>query len=473
VTTRRPSLGLRLTILFALASTIVLAAAGSAFYLSIDRHFVHEDALVLAGKVELLRNLASRVRSSSDLAVLGDRLDDALVGHGDLALNVASPDGTRIYADPAMPMSGPSIAGGRAAVVEGLPIESIEVGGHRYRVTTATLATRLDTMPVLNATLAMNVDHHAMFMDQVRDTTALAVVLAVIVAAILGWLASRVGLAPLRAFAQLTSRTSAERLDARIDVANLPRELAPLGRSFNAMLQRLADSFGRLQEFSADLAHELRTPIAALTTQAEVAVSRTRSAEELRDVLYSAIEEYERLTRMISDMLFLARSDHGLLTPRHDAVDLAAEVRTLFEFYDALAESKGVRLELQGAATIEGDTLMIRRALSNLLSNAIRHASTGTAVTIAIDDDAGSADIVCRVSNVGDEIPAAALERIFDRFYRIDPSRERSSEGAGLGLAITRSIIEAHRGTIEASALTGVTCFTITLPRAHDHLPGA
>ena len=155
--------------------------------------------------------------------------------------------------------------------------------------------------------------------------------------------------------------------------------------AFNDMLSRLEGSFRRLVEFSSDLAHELRTPINNLMTQTQVVLSRPRSADNYRETLYSNLEEYERLARTISDMLFLAKADHGMLVPRWESVDLAVQVRQLFEFYEALADSQGIGLTLSGEGLALGDPLMLRRALGNLLSNAIRHTPRGGTIEMRID----------------------------------------------------------------------------------------
>ncbi len=229
------------------------------------------------------------------------------------------------------------------------------------------------------------------------------------------------------------------------------------------MPARPEDSFRRLSDFSADLAHELRTPISNLMTETQVALAKARSADQYREVLYSNLEEYERLARMIADMLFLVKADNRVIVPSSEMVDLAAEARALFGFYEAFAEEKGVRLVLAGIGAVRGDRLMIRRALSNLLSNAIRHTPLDGAVKVRIDRR-DSGDIELSVENPGEAIEPEHLPRLFDRFYRVDPSRQKAGEGAGLGLAITKSIIEAHKGTIQASSSHGLTRFAITIP---------
>ena len=211
------------------------------------------------------------------------------------------------------------------------------------------------------------------------------------------------------------------------------------------MLARLEDSFRRLSDFSSDLAHELQTPLSNVMTQTQVALSRPRSADEYREVLYSSLEECDRLARTIADMLFLAKADHGQIVPRAEPIDLVDEVRELFEFYDALVEDRDVRLSCTGEGRLGGDRLMIRRALSNLLSNAIAHTPAGGRVEVLLDAD-GPGLTTIRVRNEGETIPPEHLPRLFDRFYRVDPARERATGGAGLGLAITKSIVTAHGG---------------------------
>jgi two-component system heavy metal sensor histidine kinase CusS len=318
-------------------------------------------------------------------------------------------------------------------------------------------------MPRLDGELVMNVDHHQQFMARVRDSTAVSLLLGALASVFLGWIAARIGMAPVRALSVLSSRISAKRLSERIDVNRMPTELAQLGESFNAMLARLEDSFRRLNEFSSDLAHELRTPISALMTQSQVALSRSRSADEYREVIYSAMEEYDRLARMITDMLFLAQADHGLLVPNREPVDLRREILDLYDFYDALVESKGVTLSVVGTGVVRGDRIMIRRALSNLLSNAIRHAAPGTAVTTAIESGDDGV-VTLAITNEGEEISSEHLPKLFERFYRVDASRERLSDGAGLGLSITKTIVSAHAGTISVNSGSGITRFKIHFP---------
>jgi two-component system heavy metal sensor histidine kinase CusS len=266
-------------------------------------------------------------------------------------------------------------------------------------------------------------------------------------------------------------------------------EVAELAATLNDMLARLEDSFRRLSELSSDLAHELRTPLSNLMTQTQVGLSRARSADDYREVLANNSEELERLARMVSDMLFLAKSEHGLAQPVREAVDLHAMARQVLSFYEALAAERrlGLALQVDGDAVVPGDRNQLLRALTNLVSNAIRHASAGSRVNVLIGPPpratapasggtkaqqprsptipAGHGRIVrMSVCNHGEVVPPEVLARMFDRFYRGDSSRRHDTEGAGLGLAIVRSIAVSHGAGVGASCDAGLTCVFIDLP---------
>ena len=226
----------------------------------------------------------------------------------------------------------------------------------------------------------------------------------------------------------------------------------------------MEDVFTRQSNFSADIAHEIRTPITNLVTQTEIALSQSRSQQELEEVLYSNLEEFSRMSRMVSDMLFLAQADNNQLIPEQRELDLAEEVHKVFEFFEAWAEEKAVALRFDGSpCRVIGDPLMLRRAISNLLSNAIRYTPAGQAVTIALSESAETVRLV--VENPGTPIAAEHLPRLFDRFYRVDPSRQRKGEGSGIGLAIVKSIVSAHHGSVAAQSDLRSTRFIVVLPK--------
>ena len=236
-----------------------------------------------------------------------------------------------------------------------------------------------------------------------------------------------------------------------------------MAHAFNAMLERLDASFQRLSAFSADIAHELRTPLSNLLTHTQVTLTRPRDIDAYREALHSNLEELQWMAQLVNDMLYLAKADHGLLTPRREPLDLAHEVEALLEFYALLAEESQIQLTHEGSGQLAGDRSMLRRALSNLLDNALRYTPAGGEIKVRMVPAADRLRIT--VENSGPGIPAALLPSLFDRFYRADPARrEGSSEHAGLGLAITQSIIRAHGGQITCESQAGMTRFVIELP---------
>lgn len=200
--------------------------------------------------------------------------------------------------------------------------------------------------------------------------------------------------------------------------------------------------------------------------QSQVALSQARSTEQYQDVIASNLEEFDRLARMIADMLFLAKADNGLMVAGREKIDLAEEIERLAEFFGLFAEDRGVAIDTTGEGSVIGDRIMLQRAIANLLSNAITHTAPGGKVLIRLVKEGTLQRI--EIANPGKAIPSEQLERIFDRFYRLDPARGTALDGVGLGLAITKSIVEAHKGHIEVTSDNHATVFAITLPIAFE-----
>jgi two-component system heavy metal sensor histidine kinase CusS len=467
------SLTTRLALLFALLTAtlllVVVLVQGSA----VEGHMRELDDHELTGKVTLIKNVLHDAEPSASLS---RRLDDAFIGHDMLAVVLRDAEGRVVYA------LRPEFFGERQLAADSVldvtttwekgGEKSGEKGAERGRDESSkqylgleTLVEALDSRsrPTrLRALVGLDVSHHLRFLEEVRKRLWIDIFFAAIIAALFAWFAAHRGLAPLRRVTATARGLSAGRLGERLPERDAPNEVRDLVIAFNGMLERLESSFRRLSDFSADIAHELRTPVSNLMTQTEVALSHSRSPDEYRDVLASNLEEYERIARMVSDMLFLAQAENGHLLHSSEAVNLADEVRALIDFYEALAEEKGVQIVLTGEAKLTADRSMMRRALSNLLSNALRHTPSGSIVEISITRQGCLAMLA--VKNHGDTIPSDQLTRIFERFHRASPERHRHGEGAGLGLAITRSIVETHGGRIEVRSDAGVTTFTLHLP---------
>jgi two-component system heavy metal sensor histidine kinase CusS len=449
----------RLILLFSLLSSAVLLALGWAVSVAIERHFVELDHHALSGKVELARELVSRVDDAAALERVDEPLADAFVGHHDLVIQLADGDGRLRYRSAAITFPPALTALPRDD--RQLPTVEWQSEGRRFRGVSARIAPAIPGAAPLTVAVAIDVGHHDDFIAAFQRSLALYVLLAALLMALAAWWATRRGLAPLRLIRSRAAAVTASRLGERLPAEAVPAELAELVGELNAMLARLEDAFQRLSQFSSDLAHELRTPIANLMMQTQVALSQPRDSATYRDILASNAEEFERLSLMISDMLFLAKADHGLVLPNAEALALEDEIAGLFEFFDALAEDRGVALVARGAGRIAGDRLMVRRALSNLLSNALRYTPRGGTVRVSIEIAGGA--VVVTVANPGPPIPEQELGRIFERFHRVDPARAHGA-GAGLGLAITQAIVAAHRGSIHARSEAGETAFVLRFP---------
>ena len=455
------SLSLRLTLLFATASTTVILVLGYLIGAAVEEHFVEQDMEILGRKLDLTRKALGKVGSVQDLDAIPQVIDDALVGHGGLAIVVIAPDETVLFATSDVDFPHALFARPMRADAT-RPLVWKSARGIPFRGVTVEMVTGLPGAKPARVAVATDISHHEHFMMAFRRTLWSFVFFASLLTGFLGWLAVRSGLSPLRVMRQRAEGITAQGLDARLTVESVPVELAELALSLNRMLARLEDSFRRLSDFSSDLAHEFRTPVSNLLTQSQVMLSRPRSIEEYRDVLVSNVEEYERLSRMIADMLFIAKADDGRIVPAREPLDLARLVSGLVEAHRPVAEEKQVAVECSGIGWMNGDSLMIRRAVSNLLSNAIRHAPAGGRVEVAVRSSQASG-VSIEVSNTGEMIPTEHLPRLFDRFFRADPSRSGEGGQSGLGLAIVKSIVEAHGGEVSVLSRSGSTTFCLRL----------
>ncbi len=276
------------------------------------------------------------------------------------------------------------------------------------------------------------------------------------------WITHR-GLSPLIKFNKTASLITTRDLTHRISTDNLPQELSELAKTINFMLNRLNDGVQQLSQFSDDLSHELRSPISNLLGMAQVTLSRERPSEEYKTALECCIEELERVSRIVSDMLFLAQADHSASSIPFDYIFLEKEAVRVIDLFSIAAEEKQLHLNVDGAGIILGDRIMIQRAIYNLVSNAIEHSPTHSNVRLAIE--ARRNKVSLSVINSGEEIPAQHLPHLFERFYRVDQSRSRVEGGTGLGLAIVRSIMSLHGGTAEVSSTPeGTTNFSLNFP---------
>jgi heavy metal sensor kinase len=301
-------------------------------------------------------------------------------------------------------------------------------------------------------------------LDRLRLALLLGVPFALLLAGGGGWLLAGRALEPVDRITRLARSITATDLTKRI---NLERqdELGRLAGTFDDMIDRLERAFQEQRQLTADVSHELRSPLTVLEAQTTLALRRQRSAEEYRHVLASTQEEIERMSTMVNQLLTLARADAGEEQINLEPVALDALTRTVADGMDPLAQEGGLALTFRAPAPVwvEGDPGRLRQLVINLLDNAMRHTPPGGRVDITVARRGNWA--ILRVADTGDGISSEDLPHIFQRFYRGDRARSRVMGNSGLGLAIVKWIVEAHGGHIHVSSSPGEgSAFTVTLP---------
>jgi two-component system heavy metal sensor histidine kinase CusS len=308
----------------------------------------------------------------------------------------------------------------------------------------------------------LDITAHKNFFKTLANWLWTALFIFTFIGALLGWLLARSGLMPLREVTKVFASISENSLEDRISTNNVPVELREMAVAFNGMLERLESAFVKLSHFSADIAHELRTPLTNLMTHTEVVLTRSRTADDYKENLYSNLEDLRRMARMIDDMLFLAKASNGLVIPQQRLISLDQLCASVLAYYELEAEERGICFVMTGAVSADIDEHMIRRAISNIISNALRYTPDNEQIRLGLSQTEQFASV--EIANPGETIPPEHLVCLFDRFYQADPSRTKGSSGsAGLGLAITQSIVNAHGGRIWCSSEQGVTRFFLEL----------
>lgn len=282
------------------------------------------------------------------------------------------------------------------------------------------------------------------------DMMMITFLVGAIAAMLLGYIVTRRGLARIGEFADTVNQITAQSLHQRIDATEWPNELKYLGVTSNQMLDRLQTSFTQLSQFSADIAHELRTPVHNLMMITELALLKNRTKADYHQVMVSQVQELQHLAKLIDSLLFLARSDQGELSLEYELIDVREEIEHLFDFYHILATEKQIQLQCTGQLTLLADRSLFKRMMTNLFSNALRYTPTQGQVSIDLATVKQGSCITVRDTGIG--IPAEHLQKVFDRCYRVNSDRNAESGGLGLGLAIVKSILDLHRGTFKISS---------------------
>lgn len=459
------SLTARLAGLFALLAMALLGTVGLVLYRGLETQLTLRDDAALVTRVEQIRTL---LQQSDTLQLVREkpRLFENMLGNREALLvlgfpgeaplievnpaGIAIPDVPAVAADAALRID----AVRRSRGPDGTPFAAVAANaasgqpGRELRITAGRL-----------------MGERTRILEAYRQRILLMVGGASVLAALAAFLLVRRGMRPLATLAAQTAAIGIGNLDARLDGASAPRELLPLVDSFNGMLQRLAASFAQLSQVTADMAHDLRTPIGNLMGQTEVALGQPRSAAFYHGVLASNLEELQRLSRMSDNMLFLARAEHVDAAIEPAWLDIATELARVADYFEGLADERALRIVCHGSGALWADPLLLRRALANLLANAVQYADAPSTIALAAQagdgDGGGKGILTLSVSNAGAPIAAPQLARLFDRFYRADAARRGSAQSSGLGLSIVHTIMTLHGGSASARSAGGRNCFSL------------
>ncbi len=449
----------RLTFWYALLSVVLIASAGSVLYWVLTDRLRQEDDQMLAGRIAEIRAI---LLHPTDSAVFREEFQRETAMLYGTYTRVLDSQGTIVVEAP----TSSAVFSRRKASDPFSEIPGDERGadwsdeGEIFRIMSSHVAVGSG----FTVQVAMSRTKEEEVIAAYRRTLWLTVSAALAIAVVVGYLIARRGLTPVSRLASIVTELSAAHLHRRIGNDAWPRELRPLAANFDQLLARLEESFARISRFSADIAHELRTPLHILRGEAEMALSKARSSEDYRTCIESAAEEYERLTRMVDALLFLARTEHPHAQLDKKALALDQEIAAVCAFHQAMADELEITLITGGAGTVLADSGLLRRALGNLIVNALRHTPSGGRMAVeARETPDREAEIV--VSDTGDGIAPEDLPHVFDRFYRADSARLRQGSGTGLGLAIVQSIMQLHGGTVSLDSELGRgTAVTLKFP---------
>ena len=455
------TLSVRLAILFALASSVLLAFNGLCLYAALKQNIAADAAQQIYMTLSAARSHLVTQSSEASVASHGPAWFDPFHTHENIEMAIYAADGHELVRsarfrlrDGILVDSGSNrpkaldrTYGVFRYVSESVPLAGAGSGGSAVRVVVQYDGSR---QQALLRTYSINV--------------MLVTLLGAIASALIAYALAKFGLRPLKLLATRADQVSCSKLIQPLPDISMSDEMLALNQAFNRMLQRLDDSFARLSRFSSDLAHDMRTPLTNLLAESQVALSRPRESHEYRAVIESGIDETQRLSRMIDDMLFLARSENRAHRVNFRRIDAHEEAERVAGYYETLASERGVGIRVTGRAQIDGNQLLVQRALSNLISNALAHAPAGSEVFVQCTERDAVSEIA--VVDTGPGIGAEHLGRIFDRFYRVDPARHESALGSGLGLAIVSSIMDEHDGECAVTSEPGVrTAFVLSFKR--------
>lgn len=453
MTWRHPSIAARLTAGLGAVALVVFSTAGWLLQRALESELLEADRLKLAGKVSVVLHFIDEANRSGDRAALFHHLDDLRIGHEGLHVWLITQAGDTVYG-----ASGANAAPGAPGLAPGV----------RTDVTEASLPSA-SPWPGGRLRIALESGPRDELLRLHLATLVLICALGVGSTVLLSWFAIGRCLRPVSRLSAEASAITPRSMGRRLTMLPEGTELTGLAHAFNHALDRLEEAYAQLQAFNANVAHELRTPLASLITGTQVTLSSPRSREDLREVLISNLEELQLLNALVNDMLFLSRADRGDRAEGLESVALGVEADKAIRYCEALLQEAGVSAERAGDAMAFCNPPLVLRALVNLLTNAIRHARAGATIRVGIEPAGGL--IALSVLNPGPEIPTQVRTQMFDRFYRADTSRSRKSAGHGLGLAIVAAVARMHGGSVFAERIGQANRVGLTLPAGESQSP--
>jgi two-component system heavy metal sensor histidine kinase CusS len=453
----RRTLAFRLTAAYSLGGLLLVVLATASLYMVLRAELERSTEQFLADKLHVLRTMLRERPGDEDGLREEIELESAARRYEQFYIRLLDENGTPILMTPGMAEQLDFAE--LTHRTQSRPERSISMTGRQGQAFRVTMAGAFVGNPSVHRdTVQIAVD-----ISQEQDLLARyrlwfwAILAAIsILFPVVGYRIARHGIRPVEEIAATARRITSTNLRERIGADGYPSELGSLAATFNDMLDRLEDSFERISRFSTDIAHDLRTPVNNIRGEAEVALARTRTVDEYREVIESSLEEAVRLSDLIGDLLFLARAEKPLMELRRERVDAGELLITVKDYYEAIATDGGISLivfQCVEPVVADLDRSLMLRAVSNLVSNAIAHTPQGGSVTLSVTG--ADAEIRIQVSDTGTGIPADALPKVFDRFFRVDPSRSKVSGGTGLGLAIVQSIMTLHGGRVEIASQLG------------------
>ncbi|MET0613191.1 MAG: heavy metal sensor histidine kinase [Pseudomonas caspiana] len=446
------TLSLRLAFMFALVSVLLLGAVGFYLYQSLQREIIWRDDQALLGRVQRMQAL---ITDSDSIDALRKRpqLYENMLGNRDNVLWIVDDAGQLLIDVNPLSLPVPDLPAAPSPQLGDSP------GDKSLRLAWFDVPSTGRHLTLIAGKL---VNEREQMLGAYRMKIWIALLVGAVLAFLLGWMVSQRGLRPVRQLATRAAAIDVQHLHLRLHEFKDVSELSALSHALNQMLARLEDGFAQLTRFSEDLAHEMRTPLSNLMGQTQQALGRNRSSEVYQELLVSNQEEYERLARMIDSMLFLARTEQPKASINRQQIDLHALVAQLCDYFEGMGEDRGIELINQSQGSLNADPELLRRALANLIANALRYATPNTPVAIGSTPGAGGLEIY--VHNLGEPIGAEHLPHLFERFYRCDPSRNQPGDSGGLGLAIVHSIMQAHGGNVSVASDSAGTVFRLVLP---------